>query len=280
MVEPLGLALGVLGVAGLFKSCIDNFDIVVRAKNFGEDFDLLCTQLALQRLRLVLWGESLGLVASPQGDNTPYNIGLDRPDIKVVIEPSLDHLRRLLERASVVTDRFALSNAVDSSPGSMSLFRDRFDAFRRRMHANQKQNSVWKTTRWAVHDAAAFKATVDQIKQLVDGLESITGTMENLLRRQRAALVGEIESVPDTRSLRLIQMASGSSNDRDASTRLISDVASHQLSLVKSSSRPSFSRIVGSGSLYHTTPLYPRAQLQRASDRPMFVAYQPKMAIF
>lgn len=44
--EVAGLALGVLGIAGLFTSCIENFDIVVRAKDFGEDFDLLCTQVS------------------------------------------------------------------------------------------------------------------------------------------------------------------------------------------------------------------------------------------
>jgi hypothetical protein len=32
MTEIAGLALGVLGIAGLFTSCIANFDIVVRAK--------------------------------------------------------------------------------------------------------------------------------------------------------------------------------------------------------------------------------------------------------
>jgi hypothetical protein len=41
--EAAGLLLGVLGVAGLFSACIDNFDLVVRAKDFSEDFDTLCT---------------------------------------------------------------------------------------------------------------------------------------------------------------------------------------------------------------------------------------------
>ena len=43
--EVAGLALGTLGIAGLFKSCVENFDIVVRTKDFGEEFDLLCTQV-------------------------------------------------------------------------------------------------------------------------------------------------------------------------------------------------------------------------------------------
>lgn len=46
MAEAAGLVLGALGIAGLFKSCVDNFDIVVRARDFSEEFDLLCTQVA------------------------------------------------------------------------------------------------------------------------------------------------------------------------------------------------------------------------------------------
>ena len=43
--EPAGLVLGALGIAGLFKSCVDNFDIIVRAREFSEEFDLLCTEV-------------------------------------------------------------------------------------------------------------------------------------------------------------------------------------------------------------------------------------------
>lgn len=45
MAEAAGLAIGVLGIAGLFTSCIENFNIIVRAREFSEEFELLCTQV-------------------------------------------------------------------------------------------------------------------------------------------------------------------------------------------------------------------------------------------
>ncbi|KAL8381677.1 hypothetical protein RB595_005793 [Gaeumannomyces hyphopodioides] len=266
MAEAAGLVVGVLGTTGLFKACIDNFDIVVRAKEFSEDFDLLCTQpifplpkLALQRIRLVLWGETLGL--DPSSETSRVNPALDRPDIKPVVEASLNHLRLLLDKASVVTDRFELKegNELDAPLPSwkgMALFRDRFEAFRHRIHANQKQKSVLKVTRWAVHDAAAFKQTVDKIKELIDSLESITSALENLLKRQQAALIQEIESISDTRSLRLIQKASASSQGvtNSISQRLIEDAASQMISLAEGSVAPASSGHPRSGDSFYTAP--------------------------
>lgn len=46
--EPLGLAILVseaLGVDWLFTACIQKFDIVVKAKSFDREFDLLCKQV-------------------------------------------------------------------------------------------------------------------------------------------------------------------------------------------------------------------------------------------
>lgn len=65
-----GLALSAVSVAALFTSCIDCFNIVVAAKDFGRDYELLCTALSIQKLRLFLWGESVGL-ASRQGTFIP-----------------------------------------------------------------------------------------------------------------------------------------------------------------------------------------------------------------
>ena len=104
MAEIAGLVLGSLGIAGLFKACVENFDIIIRARECSEELELLCTvvsrssvrleftrsslwlQLSLQQLRLVIWGEALGLVPQNDGHRGRYNRALDRPDIRPVIE--------------------------------------------------------------------------------------------------------------------------------------------------------------------------------------------------
>jgi len=45
--EAAGLALWTLAIVSLFKSCVDNFDIVVKAKDFSEEFDLLCAKVPI-----------------------------------------------------------------------------------------------------------------------------------------------------------------------------------------------------------------------------------------
>jgi hypothetical protein len=50
MAEAAGLALGVMGIASLFTTCVECFDIVVRARDFSEEFDLLCTQVRQERV--------------------------------------------------------------------------------------------------------------------------------------------------------------------------------------------------------------------------------------
>ena len=47
--EAAGLAIGVVGIAALFTTCIESFDIVVKAREFGEEFDLLCTQVSANK---------------------------------------------------------------------------------------------------------------------------------------------------------------------------------------------------------------------------------------
>ncbi|KAK0730974.1 prion-inhibition and propagation-domain-containing protein [Lasiosphaeris hirsuta] len=256
MAEVAGLALGVLGVAGLFKACIENFDIVVNAREFGEEFDLLCTELALLRLRLVLWGETLDIVPCPVGVQVPYNKAIDRPDIRPTIENSLHHLRSLLSKADIVTDRYEFkedSAALEQSSKGLMIFRERFEAFKLSIRKNQKQKSAWKVTRWAVHDLDRFKSLVDKIKSLIDGLEGITSSL-GVLERQQALLVKEVESISDTQSLRLLKEAA--SSRRSSSLRVVSDAASHQLSLFHASSLPATAESASSSSFY-TAPSKP-----------------------
>ncbi|KAK8102152.1 mapkkk cascade protein kinase regulator ste50 [Apiospora sp. TS-2023a] len=245
--EVAGLALGVLGIAGLFTSCIENFDIIVRAKDFGEDFDLLCTQLSLQRIRLALWGETLGLLPSPPGQTrrVPYNRAMDRRDIKPSIVASLQQLLNLLTKADVITGRYALESTsaadqayeqeVTQTPRGMLVLRDSFQRFKERVRKNQKQKSVWNVTRWSVRDYAQFEALVDQIRKLLDGLESITNAL-GTLERQHRRLLEEVESVSDTQSLSLLQEV-GSLDSAPAALKAVSETASIRLTILSGDSQ-------------------------------------------
>ncbi|KAF4985682.1 hypothetical protein FDECE_16392 [Fusarium decemcellulare] len=259
--EAAGLVLGALGISGLFTACIQNFDIVVNSRNFGHEFDLLCTQLGLQRIRLVLWGESLGLVPGPSEKRIPYHTTIERDDIRPAIESTLNHLCLLLQNAEVVTGRYKLEDGMDgaqeiqpASSTGLTIFRERFESFKARIRKNQKAKSTWEVTRWAIHDSAKFKAMIGNIKDLMDGLESITSTL-GVLERQQALLTEEVESISDTRSLRLLQEVA-SSHETSPSLKIVSGAASIRLSIAESSCLPESnqSKITGSSQSFYTAP--------------------------
>lgn len=87
-------------------------------------------------------GESLGLVPGPDARRIHYNKAVDRPDIRPAIEDTLNHLRLLLEKAEVVTDRYELKDDVKDTRSSLSkgmtIFRETYQSFRARIRKNQK----------------------------------------------------------------------------------------------------------------------------------------------
>ncbi|KAF2999115.1 hypothetical protein E8E14_003292 [Neopestalotiopsis sp. 37M] len=249
MAEAAGLALGILGIASLFTSCVENFDIVVRAKEFSKDFDLQCTLLSVQRFRLSAWGETLGLAGSSRLQRR-YKRAIERQDVQSLLTSTLNQLQLLLSQADVVNGRYALQDEVNNkvdldlvaSSHGMTIFRESFERFRNRLKRNQKQKSVWMVTRWSVHDQPKFEMLVTNITKLIDGLEAITAHI-GLLAQQRTKLEEEIASLSDTESLRLLQDV-GSTKAAGAALRAASDTASVRLTLLNSSC----------GSSYFTAP--------------------------
>ena len=59
--EPTGLAVGVLAIAGLFNNAIDCFEYVQIGRNFGQGYQTGLLKLDGARLRLSRWGQAVGL---------------------------------------------------------------------------------------------------------------------------------------------------------------------------------------------------------------------------
>ncbi|KAK1828761.1 hypothetical protein QBC39DRAFT_358263 [Podospora conica] len=228
--EAAGVALG---VAALFSTCVQSFDIIVRSREFGNEFDLLCTQLSLLQIRLKIWGESLGLVPESRIVKTrPYNTLVDHPEVRPSIEQALFHLHRLLTDADVVTNRYSPEEeGTDEGQPAVSkgltVFKNSFDTFKQRIRRNQKEQSTWKVTKWAIRDLGNFKALITKIKDLIEALEGITIPLGSLLQHEEL-LAYEVSLVSDTDSLRLLAEVS-STPGSSWSLRVVCDSSSFRL---------------------------------------------------
>lgn len=226
-----GLALSSVSVAALFKTCIECYSLVVAAQDFGQDYELLCTELSLQKVRFFLWGESVGL-ASRESDGKPRpNPGLDDSHIQPTVVRTLNAIKHLLSETQEFDERYGYKTE-DTSSGSesrgLSIFKGTFDQFKNQTQRNQKQKSIKTVTRWAIFDAEHFEVKITRLRQFVDGLESITVSLV-ALESQRDRLRQEIESISDVESLRLLRDFSDSEFDD------VSDTASRRLTYIESS---------------------------------------------
>ncbi|RYP25232.1 hypothetical protein DL765_000113 [Monosporascus sp. GIB2] len=256
MAEVAGLVLGALGIAGLFKSCIDNFNVAVQAKSFSKDFEVLCAELSLHRIRLVFWGQSLGLHRAP---DEPFHPALEHEEIRAAVQHALNALFLLLTEADELARRYAIKDERDDqilqTSKGMTIFRDSFDKFKDRISRHQKQKSTWRVIKWSVHDLNQFEGSVAKVRTLLDALEKTTSAARDV-ETPEALLAAEIDSITDPESLHLLQGV-GSSAGSPPSLRAISDGASERLARITSSSQS-----------FHTAPTWQpwTAKSNRQSD--------------
>ena len=235
-----GLAIGAVGLTALFTTCIDAFHIVLTAHEFGENYEVLCADLAIQRLRFCLWGETVGLVS--REFSTPPNPlpALGDPEIKPTVIQTLQAIQHLLKEATRVRDQFS---STPRSSHQLTLFRDTFNQFSLRAKLSRKQASVATVTKWAVYAREKFQERIERLKSLIDGLEKVSESL-GVLELQRRKMQIEIESLDDVDSLRLVRDASAHSQ------RGLSDTASQRLLILETTSSMGQASLNDSQSFY------------------------------
>lgn len=199
---------------------------MITAREFGHDYEVLCADLALQRLRFCLWGEAVGLVSRDSVHPQVHLLRLDEPQITSTLIETLQAIQLLLKRADRIRDRFAVRPRSSCGVG---LFRDTFNQFTLRASRNRKQNTVTAVTKWAVYSKDNFRERIEELKSLIDGLENVSRSLA-VLEVQRSRMRTEIQSLDDIESLRLIRDASICSQGD------LSDAASYRLLSIETAS--------------------------------------------
>lgn len=155
--EPLGLAIGVVGLAGLFSTCIDCFSLVQHGRYLGRDRLILETKYTNQRLRLLTWGRACGFMDGGDSDDPAWS-----DNVHSAVSDTLVHIAALFQNHKTLSKRYGLSNAEPSARKSVAS--SVLSALVPRLRATNlvdlappvrstaKRPTIPTAARWAIHD--------------------------------------------------------------------------------------------------------------------------------
>ena len=178
MAEPVGMALGVASLAGIFVSVVDCFEYVELGRRFGPDFDKCQARLAALKLELTRWGVSAGVVADPQtGRRRTVNVGKDTVETgKQLLEEICNDIGEVEERSRKYSDR-PTANGVDLAVRKV----DDMDAPIKVLYSRTKsivakrvgEVSLTQKAKWALYEKKRFDLLLDDVTKCLGHLEKL-----------------------------------------------------------------------------------------------------------
>ncbi|KAF7506106.1 hypothetical protein GJ744_012257 [Endocarpon pusillum] len=202
-----------IGVASLFSSCVDAFTYFKTAQKADEDFETLLLKLDIERTRLLVWGNEIGMFSVNQQHSKLHD-----EKIVTLLAQILGQIERLLTDSETLRSSYGvrvqeppLGKAVDLlSSKSLAIFRissSRFwtrNASRLTSDRHTVKGGVVAKIKWAIYAKEKFQGLVNDVKHFVDNLYELVPvdreTQENIIK-------ADIESILDLSQLRLVEAA-------------------------------------------------------------------------
>ena len=234
----------VLGVAALWETCVQIFDVVESGRRYGMDYELLRVKLEVERIRLFNWGEAIGLSDIVNGSNIgtagPSRVfTASRQDVRLWKEDGtvmtlLGCIQHLFENSEQMQSKYGLQPATprvgtqdtsaiaNSSNQSVlgAVFRKSYESLKRNARERQRTTTMTRRTIWAIHDKKKFQAMVVELRGLNDSLESLFPGSRNKIVEVMRVDVNASENIVE------LQLLQDATIDDHAD---ISDVASARL---------------------------------------------------
>jgi hypothetical protein len=97
----------VFGVVSAWQACVQVFEIIDSGKKYGMDYEVLRVKLEVERIRLLVWGEAVGLSEVEKGKPSP-DARLNREDVRTVVLRLLGCIQHVFEHSERLQDRYGL----------------------------------------------------------------------------------------------------------------------------------------------------------------------------
>lgn len=245
--EAAGLGIAAASLLALFTTCLEMYDTIECGRRFGSDYEVLTTKVGIERVRLLLWGDSVGLPgldlhASTQAITHPsLDPRLQDPRIIKAVSDILSCMRQLFEDTSSMTRRYGLqsSEANQTLPGSLknalvTSFRKSYTRFQEASVQRQRVATISTTARWAIKDKKRFERFVEDLRGFNDSLCALFPDLDEQVRQDMAA---EIKSSTDLENLEIVEQAvtdmEGNEELVEAASLRITELSQHSSSLAQ-----------------------------------------------
>jgi hypothetical protein len=201
--EAVGLAVGVASLAGLFSTCVECFNYIDLGRNYECDSEILFAKFHIQRVRLCLWGQLVGLAG-----------GIEEENLKILAQQELGltlclrGIQTLLTNSKDLIEKYGLVGMDEGEElENLQLSTiNRVDKLRSSLSAMLPKQvdggpGVLERTKWALRDKDKFITLVEDLKDFVDGLHSVIPAIQP--RHNRLVERG-ISSIRDNDALELV----------------------------------------------------------------------------
>ena len=206
----------VIGIAALWESCIQVFEVVNFSRQYGMDYEILSIKLEVERVRLLSWGHAVGL----DNDVSRTDARLTNKEVHSAVVRLLGCIQHVFEdserlqntyglRPSLVAPEREFTTAEDNQPSQSQLmlggvFKRAYENLRRVARERQRNTHMIRISKWAVNDRKKFMALVAEVRGFNDSLESL---LPDIKLRMRAEMQSDIDEAVEVRGLGLLQEA-------------------------------------------------------------------------
>ncbi|KAJ8132125.1 hypothetical protein O1611_g1496 [Lasiodiplodia mahajangana] len=188
--EAIGLGVGVVGLVGLFSTCIDMVERWDSYKDFSLESGAIRARFFADRVRFRQWGQSVGMSAGA-GEGKPddhYHSALDDPTVRSAV----DLILHSIENLNDATKSWGSNLAHSSDPADLqlegnALFSHAHAQFAKLQITPSRRSKV----RWALRDkartlnvVASFEALVQKLYDLIPPGEVIADSQRSDQERQ------------------------------------------------------------------------------------------------
>ena len=181
MAEIVGAVASALALATLFKHSIEAFDTIKMVKNQALDFKKVTLRLNIEKCRLYIWGQAMGLASTGKPSQ---QVDISHCPCPELISETLSLIIDMFKDTEKLKARYGCTNVGDPDldPFTESEPRDNvlrhlntsFSNFDISSELIARHVPLVRKTYWVVRDRKRFEVLINEAKGLIDGLQDIT----------------------------------------------------------------------------------------------------------